>query len=558
MSKESKDVKLRKTISKWQQIFIWVIAIAFIAGIALWALAVNYSPSAKKAKRTIEEAVGYLTVDGTPVKNEKYWIFPEEVEQTYGDLLAQYNNPTLDPAFEQPYVKTLVAVDLLNKKVILYYAEQNKIKADPAKVKEEVKKEVDAVKKDQSKSQQIKTQYGSISNYEKEFKAQKEVELTIQAVKDKLGAVSEDEMKKYYEENKADVITKYTKAEVAYATFDTKEKMQNFVALAMDKGVTAAASEASVTFTDYTLTKGTLPEELESQIFDATSTIVSFPYNETYFVFNVKSVQKVDTFDNFKASSAYSEVLGELQNKKFAENLNKWKEENKVDIAFNDPVYKTWYTALSSEEKDLLNAYKKLYEELFSEDENVRTDLPYEQKAAFIVVADRIAASTDTALEVVKADVKEFEKKIVQSIYDQIKGSSLEILRRMKEYYPEKKDIAYDYYSKLYDQIKPYLSVGGAYYVMNQLFEIYQGFADLAESTSTDVKIRADSYYKLYDMNKQLDDPKTAKEYLAKLKEIKPDYSINFETAEKELEDMMKQKETNNQTNEATQTSQNK
>jgi len=47
MSKESKDVKLRKHISKWQQVFIWIIAIAFIAGIALWALAVNYTPGSK-------------------------------------------------------------------------------------------------------------------------------------------------------------------------------------------------------------------------------------------------------------------------------------------------------------------------------------------------------------------------------------------------------------------------------------------------------------------------------------------------------------------------------
>nr|WP_312058358.1 peptidyl-prolyl cis-trans isomerase [Fervidobacterium pennivorans] len=560
MSKESKDVKLRRHISKWQQVFIWVIAIAFIAGIALWALAVNYSPAAKKMKRTIEETVGYVTKDGTALKNEAYWVFPENVEEVYGNLLAQYGNPSLDPVIEEPYVKTLITVDLLNKKLMLYYAEVNKIKPDKNKIKEEVKKAIDEAKKDNAKLQQIKAQYGSLTNYEKELTRQKEEELTIQAVKDKLGMVADKEVQDYYNKNKQDIINKYTKAETSYVTFSTKEEMEKFVKSAMEKGVTQAASEASLTMTDYTLNKGTLPKELEKMIFDATSTLVSFPYNGTYFVFNVKSVQKVDTFENFKKSEAFNEILTNLKNEKFGENFKKWKEENKVAFEIRDAVYKTWYEALTAEGKDLLTAYKKLYEQLFTKTEEVRTDIPAEQKAAFLVVADRIAASTDTSFDAVKKDVKEFEKKIVLSIYDQVKGSSLEILRRMKEYFPDKKDVAFDYYTKLYDTIKPYLSVGGAYNVMNQLFEVYQGFADLAEATNVDIKIRADSYYKLYEMNKLLDDPKTAKDYLQKLKELKPDYSINFDSAEKELEDMIKQKEaqatqqSTQTTNESTQT----
>ena len=119
-------------------------------------------------------------------------------------------------------------------RVTLYYAEVEKVKPDSKKVDEAVKAEIDAVNKDATKSQQIKAQYGSISNYEKEFKKQKETELTIQAVKDKLGVVTEDEIKKYYDENKDDLTTNYTKAETQYVTFATKE-MDNFVALAMEK-----------------------------------------------------------------------------------------------------------------------------------------------------------------------------------------------------------------------------------------------------------------------------------------------------------------------------------
>ncbi|MGC8821028.1 MAG: peptidyl-prolyl cis-trans isomerase [Fervidobacterium sp.] len=539
MSKESKDVKVRKTIKKWQEIFIWVVAIAFVAGIALWALAVNYSPAAKKVKRTIEETVGYVTINNEPLKDEAYWVFPEEIEQKYGDLLSSYGNPQLDPVVEEPYVKTLIAVDFLNNKTMLYYAKVNNIKTDKKALDEAVKSEMDNVKKDQTKSNQIKLQYGSLTNYEKQFKAKKEEELVIQAVKDKLGAVSEDEIKKYYNENKNDIVSKYTKAEVEYATFNSKEEMDKFISLAAKDGLTKAASELSVSLTPYTLKKGTFPEELEKEIFDATSTLVSLPYNNSFFVFNIKSVQKVDTYENFVKSDGYTEVRNELVNKKFADNFKKWKDENKVSFELRDPVYNAWYKSLTSEEKDLVNVYKKLYEEFFNDKGEVRTDIPVEQKAAFLVVADRIVASTNTALEKVKDDVKEFEKKIVESIYEATKGSSREILRRMKEYNPNNKQIAFDYYSKLYDQVKPYLSAGGAQYVMNQLFEVYQGFANIAESTSTDIKLRADSYYKLYDLNKSLDDPKTAKQYLQKLKELKPDYSLDFDKAEKELDEMI-------------------
>ncbi|HOL04070.1 MAG TPA: peptidyl-prolyl cis-trans isomerase, partial [Fervidobacterium sp.] len=268
--------KVRRVMARWQQVIIWVLAIAFIAGIALWALAVNYNPaSSAKVKRTLEETIGYLTVDGTATKNENYWVFPEEIEQAYGDLLAQYGSPSLDPAIEEPYLKTLIAVDQLSSKVTLYYAEVEKVKPDSKKVDEAVKAEIDAVNKDATKSQQIKALYGSISNYEKEFKNQKETELTIQAVKDKLGVVTEDEIKKYYDENKDDLTTNYTKAETQYVTFETKEEMDNFVALAMEKGISQAATESSVILSDYTVTPGTFPEEIEKEIFNATSTIIS-------------------------------------------------------------------------------------------------------------------------------------------------------------------------------------------------------------------------------------------------------------------------------------------
>lgn len=549
MSKESKDVKVRKVISKWQQVFIWIIAIAFVAGIALWALAVNYTPTARKVKRSIEESVAYITVNGENLKNQTYWVFPEEVEQRYGDILSAYGNPQLDSYIEVPYVKTLITVDFLNTKSMLYYAEVNNIKVDKKKLEQAVKEEMDNLKKDTQKSLAMKTRYGSLSNYEKEFRKLKEQELITQAVKEKLAGLTEEELKKYYETNKENIINEHTSAEVDFATFESKEKMNEFIKLSTEKGITQAASELSITLSSYTLKKASIPEEIGNAIFDATSTLVSIPYEDTYYVFNIKSVQKVDTYEAFKNSAAYESVRSNLVNERFSKNFKEWKETKKVNFEFKDPVYKTWFTVLITESKDLLTSYKKVYEELFTETGELKQDLPIEQKTAFLVLADRISESTDTTLEKVKQDVKEFEKKIVKSVYEATKGSSKEILRRMKEYEPNRKDIAYSYYSKLYDEIKPYLQSGLSYYVMNDLFVVYQGLAELADNKDVDIKIRADSLYKMYEINKDLGELDSAKAYLSKLKELMPDYKIDFKRAEQELENLRANAQTDTQTN---------
>jgi len=55
-------------------------------------------------------------------------------------------------------------------------------------------------------------------------------------------------------------------------------------------------------------------------------------------------------------------------------------------------------------------------------------------------------------------------------------------------------------------------------------------------------------------MNKLLGDPQTAGYYLNELKTIKPDYSINFDSAQRELEDMLAEQQAASQS--TTETSQ--
>ncbi len=532
--------KVRRFMNKWQQVVIWIVAIAFVAGIALWALATNFSTRGGQYKRTLQDTFAYITVDGKAIEKDKYWVFPEEVEKAYGDLLAKYPGATVDPVFEEPYIRVLLGAGLVNEKLTIYYAEVEDIKVDRSKVNTEVKKQIDEIKKDKEKSNSVKSQYGSLSNYEKELKAEVEKNLLIQAVKDKLGFVSEEEIKKYYEENKEDIITNYTAAKTEYAVFESKDKADEFVRKAMETNFTTAASELSVTISSYDLKKGTFGEEIEKEIFEATSTLVSVPFENSYYVFKINKIDKADTFEQFKENSNYQTVVDELKNKKFSDNFKKWKEENKVNFAFTRPEYDYWYKALTVEEKDMEKTFKELSEKILAKDSKLNENAPAEYLSATLVLLDRMAESTDTTLQEIRTKSKDLESDIVNNLYNRYGTSSFEVLRRLKDMEPENYKVGFEYYSKLYDLIRPYVESGNYFYVMNQLFEVYNGFGALAEATEAGVDIRADSFYKLYEINKALGDPKGAKQYLAKVKEIKPDYKVNFESAEKELDDMIK------------------
>lgn len=547
--------KVRKFMKKWQELFIWIVAIAFVGGIALWAFAVNYNPARGGLRRTINEATAYLTVSGEPLKSEQFWVFPEQIEERYGDILSMYGNPQLDNVFEVPYIKTLVLVDHLNERMLQYYAQVEALKLDRKKINEELNKRLEEIKKNTEQMTVIKSRYGSLTNYSKELRAQIERETLRNEAREKIAGLDDTVLKAEYEKAKNDLIDKYTKAQVKYVTFEKAEQAEQFAKLAKKKGFTEAASEMNLTPNDFTVTKGTYDEEVDKKLFEGKEKIVSAELYASFYVFNVLEVHRADTFENFKKNPEYQSWVDEVKGRRFAENFKKWREEKKLEFHINSSIYKAWYDALATEDNKLIDVYKRFYERFFDEKDQVKPDIPYEEKAAFIILADRVKASTDTALETVKPDVNAFEKKIVLSIYEQLGGSSREILRRMKEYYPDKKDVAFQYYSKLYDEIKPYLSVGGMFYVMQPLFEVYQGFAELAESTSLSKDMRADSLYKLYEINKLLDDATSAKQYLTKLKELAPDYKINFEQAERELEDMFKRLAEQESTPESTETS---
>lgn len=92
---------MREWFKKWQNVIVWALAVAFIAGIAWWSVAGYISTRANSGKSETE-AVGYVVVNGQVPKDSTAKVSAAELESEYANFLANYSVGSLDPLFEEP------------------------------------------------------------------------------------------------------------------------------------------------------------------------------------------------------------------------------------------------------------------------------------------------------------------------------------------------------------------------------------------------------------------------------------------------------------------------
>ncbi|QTA37348.1 peptidyl-prolyl cis-trans isomerase [Thermosipho ferrireducens] len=541
---------MRRWFEKTREVIIWAIAIAFVVGIALWSLtSYFYGRKQGNVKYTVNDAVAYLTKDGTALENSTYWVFPWEVETSYNQALSYYKISNIDPIFEEPMLKTSVLNDLLNTKLILYYSEANKIHPSKDEINAELKKQVDQINQNKQLVEYIKQKYGSVSNYEKQIEPDVEKYLTVNKVKETIGSVSEEEIKKYYEENKEALVQKYDNANVDYVYFTSDASAQKFIQDAMMIGFQQAATNMNVDVRNIAQFKrGFVPEEYERSIFSGTNTMVGpVPIGNSFFVFNVKDVKTVDTFEKFSLSSGYQDILNKLKTERFNSKIETFRNENNIDFVITDPVYKTWNLVLNTSGKDLIDVYKQLYETVF-DGTSVNTQTPLEIQTAFITLVDKMRSATeitdDPNFNMVLLDAEKDAKKVIENVYNEY-SSSFNAAKKMKEIHPENTKVLYNYYGLLYSRIKPYLEYGMMQNVVNDFIDLYNGFNTIANATDATLDMKAEVLYNLYEINKMLGDATTARVYLEKLQKATPDY-MDYDSAYSELDTMLSSTSTEN------------
>ncbi|ABR31226.1 hypothetical protein SU69_06980 [Thermosipho melanesiensis] len=536
---------MRKWFEKAHGAIIWTIAIAFVAGIVIWSLTSYFYSRKSKVEYSLDDTVAYLTKDGTALASD-FWIFPWDLEQSYSQALTYYQITEVDPIFEEPMLKTSLLNDLIDTKTVLYYAEVNNIKPEKTEIDSAIEEQVKKVEENEKLLNYVNQKFGGIENYKKSIEPDIIRYLTINKVRKKVAKIDESEMKDYYEENRDDLIVKYDTADVDFVSFSNQASANNFINQALIKGFDQAATDLGLSVQNYpNFRRGIIAQEFEDVIFSSTNTLVGpVPLGSNYFVFKVNSFTSVDTFEKFSLSKGYQEVMSQLQGDRFRAEMEKFKNEENIGSVINSEIYQVWNDVLTNSGTSLLNVYKKLNEMIFDfNTDTVKDDIPSEIKAAFVVLVDKISSDASLVNNDILQDAEKEAKIVLESVYKDYPDSFVAV-KKMRESFPDRKDIMYNYYTMLYSKIKPYIEYGMIQNIMNDFIDLYRGFTTLSEATDITLDQKAEVLYNLYEINKMLKDATTASRYLEKLKDATPDY-MDFDAAFNELEFMKNATSTN-------------
>ena len=583
----------RGWMKKWQAVIFWVIAIAFLVGVIWWSVGLYVSSRKGKQSSTIDTSIAYLTKDGTAVKNPTYWVFPAELQDRftqYENMVRMYYGQELDPIFDEPLYKAHILKQLMAEKVLLYYANENGIKV--------LKKDVDAklndyrkqIEKNENYLNYVKRNYGSVDRYLTVIRKDVETSMIVNKVRDMVSEISEDELRAYYNKHKDNIKKEYSSVDTKIATFDMSDEAtaNKFIELAKKEGFTKAATDMNLHPFDFTIKKGTVPDDIVQAIFEATPGEIVGPFKYesigNLLVVKVLSKKVIDSYGDFKSSDAYSEIKQKLSNEKFQKWYKDYVKKEKLSFNINDEELKYWHSYIENYKNK--HALLKLYDELdkivFMEGQ-LNTDLSDLLKALYVVLledqekdlqnyklyismGDKITDEEKKELaelkklygELKKEDIekklkelKDKEKKVVRFLYDTYR-TSMGIVQRAAKLFPDDPQVLYDYYHLQYESMKsmiPYAKYDQRmmYSIMQTIMGLYSVY--MSEKASTDLKF--DAIYDVYELYKIMGDATSASSVLSEMKEKFPDrleYDVEFQ----QLQDMISSEGTTEESSPAT------
>ncbi|HBJ82113.1 MULTISPECIES: peptidyl-prolyl cis-trans isomerase [Pseudothermotoga] len=532
---------MREWFKKWQKVIVWIIAVSFVAGIAWWSVASYLSGRQESSKISLDQAIGYLTIAGSPIEDSDTWVLPSELDSEYGNLLSNYGISQLDPIFQEPSQKASLLEDLLKNKVILHYAKQNKLTASNKEIEAKLNEYRQQIEKDQSLVQYIKQRYGSVNVYlNAVLKPTLEKSLTQQKVVASVANVDSEEMKKYFEENIDQLRKKYDKVDAKLVSFTDESSANKFINILLEKGFDGAASEMGLSVQDIpNLTRGIFDEKFEKDIFSgATNTTVGpIPLGSSWYVLEVQSATVLTDFENFALSDTYESEKNSLQSQKMQQWYENYTSEKNIELVIADEVYSTWRKVSSVSTPTEYESLREELKEKIFQDNSISPQAPDTLKSAYVVLLEKIEESLDQSDDQSSEKLKQImaeKEMLIKDLYEQY-PTSLEVASRMYQLDQNNLQVKYNYLSLLYSEIKPYLYPEYIQYLLQSLIEIESGFSSIALDTNASTEMRASSYYNLYDLSKSLEDATSAKFYLEQLRRIDPNY-IDFDAALSELE----------------------
>jgi len=409
----------------------------------------------------LQNFVAYLEKSGDIIAG----ISQEEIDEMY-QLYEQYYG-SLDPLFEKPYVEALVMKKLLEDKFIGYLSSAEGLSPED-----------------------FKSSYSS---------------------------VSEADMKEYYENNR-EQIQKEAFVDFDYAAFETEEIAKEFYKRVIEVGFEKAVQEFSEASPSELLSTDTYLGLKKSETNEAFVDVLFAPSEKPVrmhttdnasFVFYIKNLNDLSTFEKFKSSPMYEEVMNSLSENKF----QKYVEEkiSTESIKFIVPSqYAIWFDMVQNVPAEKL--VEKYYSSLFDKSGNLLSVEPIEI-SGFI-----------TAIENAKLDEqykKEYELAI-KKLYDMGYKSFL-VLARLRNF-DNSENVVLEYNVELAKTLIGYIKNGDTLSVLQYIYSNLSELEELSNSKNPEARQKALEY--LYRMNKALGDEESSKKYLEQLYQENPNYKV--------------------------------
>ncbi len=568
----------RKWMKKWQVVIFWVIAIAFLGGVIWWSVGLYLSSRRSNPNITKESALAYLTKDGTPIENPTYWIFAYEVQtrlNNYESMHKMYYGREMDPVFEIPLYKAMVLDSLMMEKVLIYYADENEIKVDKKDVEKELENLRKKIESNERYVEYVKQNYGGIEKYLDSVKKDVELNLLVNKVKGSVVNVTEEDMKKYFEEHKQEIKNEYETASSSVVVFSDEATALKFVELAKKEGFEKAVKEMSLSPFSYDVKPTTFSTQVTNEIFSAKPGTILGPYSygQSWVVLKVAKLTKINTYEDFIMSDAFSEIKQKLENEKFMRWYKNYLKKEKLALHINDEELRYWYEyvkILNEPEKKLEflkniesivypdgefdesapDLIKSLYVTLL---ESEKTDLQNYKLYLSLKEKDKLGEKEKKELESLEKlfgklttddlnkklnEITEKLKKVVKFLYENYSTAPV-VLEKAVNLFPGDPQVVYDYYHYQYETIKPMLSY--AKYdqrLYSQVMQLTMGLYSVYMSTKASSDLKFDALYDIYEMYKLLGDATMASNVLNTMKENFPD-RLSYDVEFKDLEEML-------------------
>lgn len=373
---------MRRWFVKRQKIIIWSVAIAFALGVIWWAVAgfisrrAPQSTSNAAVELSPESALAYLTKNGTPLDHD-YWVFDGELELTFQDTIDYYRalGAQLDDVFDYPVLRSSVLKNLIDQKIVRYYAAHHGLLPSEDEVTTELEKQVQQLLSDEQSKQYFLSRYGSVDNLKSRLKPRIENSLIFSRVKNAIVNVTDSDMESYYEENRDTIKQEYEEAKVRHILVSDEATAQRLKDKILAGTMTFEKAASEFSLDQQTAFQGgelgwikhgqTVPE-FENAVFSATLGELVGPVR-TVYGYHLLEVEDRIKFDDFEDLENATQVYSEIKTKMEDERFRRWKEgfvaSEKLAWVVNDEIMKLYLEYLEGDDE----RHKELFEYLDSQ-----------------------------------------------------------------------------------------------------------------------------------------------------------------------------------------------